>query len=37
LRSLVNRLRPYETRVKWLVFSHSGVVAGLDALDDSVP
>ena len=37
LRSLVNRLRGRRLEVKWLVFSHSGVAAGLDALDAAVP
>ncbi len=37
LRSLVNRLKSDGSEVKWLVFSHSGVVPGLAALDAAVP
>ena len=37
LRSLVNRLKSDRSEVKWLVFSHSGVVPGLAALDAAVP
>jgi hydroxyacylglutathione hydrolase len=37
LRLLVNRLKADRSEVKWLVFSHSGAVAGLAALDAAVP
>jgi hydroxyacylglutathione hydrolase len=37
LRSLANRLKADRSEVKWLVFSHSGVVPGLAALDAAVP
>jgi hydroxyacylglutathione hydrolase len=37
LRALANRLKADRSPVKWLVFSHSGVVPGLAALDAAVP
>jgi hydroxyacylglutathione hydrolase len=37
LHSLVNRLKSDRSEVKWLVFSHSGVVPGLAALDAAAP